>query len=250
MTATARLARLQEAFAAAVTGAGDAAIAGDLEGGFQAGLAVYRDSIAAVRERALRSAFPVVARLVGDAYFAEAARRHALASPPASADLNRYGEAFAAFLAGYEHASDLPWLADVARLEWAVHESLRAADAPALDFAALARVPEVERAGLTLALHPGVRLVRCAWPVLAIWEANQEGRDGTPDRDEGADDVLVWREGGTVRLERIEPGQAALLEGIARGDSLGEAVERAGDADPGRLLRELAVRGLLVGFRA
>lgn len=250
MTGTDSLARLQAAFAAAVTGEDEAAVAAHLAGDpalARRRLALYREAIDANRRRALRSAFPVVARLVGDAFFDEAARRLAGSAPPACADLNRYGEGFPAFLATYPHAQPMPWLADVARLEWAWHEALSAADAPGIDFAALAAVPAEEQPALRFSLHPSVRLVRSAWPVLAIWEANQPERDGTPDRDEGADDVLVWREEQRVRAALLVPPDAAFVAGLARGIPLEEAPGNEGwDFAP--MLGRLAAHGLLAGF--
>jgi hypothetical protein len=252
MTGTDALARLQAAFASAVTGDDEAAVAAHLAGDpalARRRLAIYREAIGANRRRALRSAYPVVARLVGEAFFDEAARRLAEAAPPACADLNRYGDGFPAFLATYPHAEPMPWLADVARLEWAWHEALAAADAPGIDFAALAAVPAQEQPALRLSLHPSVRLVRSAWPVLAIWEANQPDRDGTPDRDEGADDVLVWREEQRVRLALLPPPDAAFVASLGRGIPLEEAAGSEGwDFAP--MLEHLAAHGLLAGFAA
>lgn len=253
MTSVEELRRLQAEFADAVSGGDDARFARHLAGDAgtaRARLALYRDAIAANRLGALRSAFPVVARLVGDGFFAEAARRYASATPPGEADLNRYGATFAAFLAAYPHAADLPWLCDVARLEWARQESLMAPEAPALDYEALARVPDEDQPALRFALHPSLRLVRSSWPVLAIWEANQDGRDGAAEREEGADDVLVWREDGRVRLARLEPPEAAFVDALAAGIALGQAAGLDERWDFTRALRGLAARGLLTGFSA
>jgi hypothetical protein len=246
------LAAMQREFAAAVTAGGAEAFVARLAG--EPGralrrLAIYRRGIEATRCGALRAAHPVVARLVGDAFFDEAARRFALSTPPREADLNRYGAGFAAFLAGYAPAAPLPWLADVARLEWAWHESLLAADATPADFAALAGVAAEEQAALRFTLRPAVRLVRSAWPVLAIWEANQEDRDGVVDRDEGADDVLVWRDGARVRLALLGAPEAGFLEALVDGASLGEAADRAGSWDFAPALARLASLGLIAGFR-
>ncbi len=247
------LAAMQREFAAAVT-AGDADafvahLAGD-PGRALRRLAIYRRAIAANRCGALRAAYPVVARLVGDAFFDEAARRFTHASPPREADLNRYGAGLPAFLAGYPPAAALPWLADVARLEWAWHESLMAADASPADFAALAGVSGEAQPALRFALHPSVRLVRSAWPVLAIWEANQEGRDGTAARDEGADDILVWRDGARVRLALLGAPEAGFLEAIMAGVTLGEAADRAGQWDFAPALARLASLQAVTGFHA
>lgn len=255
MSGAPALRRLQEEFAAAVArdGGEGEAFAPHLAGEpslAQRRLAIYRRAIAANLRRVLRAAYPVVARLVGDGFFDEAARQYAQSSPPDDADLNRYGAGFPGFLAGYRHASGLPWLPDVARLEWAWHESLMAADAPGLDFEALARVPEGERHALGLELHASVRLVRSSWPVLAIWEANQEGRDGTVSRDEGSDDILAWRDGARVRFARLGAPEAGFLEAILAGFPLGEAADRAGQWDFASALARLAGLGLIAGFHA
>ncbi len=124
-----------------------------------------------------------------------------------------------------------------------------AGDGETLDFAALAAVPGERQGALRFRLHPAVRLVRSPWPVLAIWEANQPDRDGTPDRDEGPDDVLVWREAGTVRATRLDLPEAAFVEALARGARLDEAAGEAQWDLPGFLAR-LAGSGVLDGFRA
>jgi hypothetical protein len=252
MTHARELRRLQAEFARAILH-GDvpdfaARIAGDAGRALRQ-LAIYRRAVLANLQGALRAAYPVVARIVGDAFFDEAARCHAEASPSASGDLNCFGGAFPAFLAAYPHAGPMPWLSDVARLEWAWHESLLAADAEGLDPAALARVPVERQPGIRFTLHPAVRLVRSAWPVLSLWEANQPGRDGTPEREEGADEVLVWREEGRVRLALLSPPESAFVEAILRGRTVEEACGAA-DWDLPALLRRLSEQRVLCGFSA
>ena len=243
------LARLQAEFAAALVAEGDPGFASRLSGEPSLALrrlAIYRRAVEANRRGALRSAYPVVARLVGEAFFAEAARGFGRHCPQDDSDLNRYGAGFPAFLAAYPHASQMPWLGDVARLEWAWHEALMAADSPGLDFGALARVDEAGQPRIRFRFHAAVRLVRSAWPVFAIWEANQPGRDGTPDRDEGADDVLVWREDQRVRAMLLESPEADFVARLLEGASLEEAA--ADGWDFSAALGRLAAGGMLAGF--
>jgi hypothetical protein len=245
------LKELQEAFARAITADGEEAMIVRLTDAPAVGrqrLAVYRHAVLANATQALEAAFPVVARLVGDAYFAEAAARHLGQEPPTSGDLNRYGAGFPAFLDAYRHAAGMPWLPDVARLEWAWHDALMAADAAGLDLAALASVPETHRGGIRFLLHPSVRLVRSAWPVLAIWEANQPDRDGTPDRDAGSDDVLLWRADARVRAVLLAPAEASFLERLAARLTLEEAADLDGPWDLPGALRRFAAHGVLCGF--
>ncbi len=242
---------LQESFARAVLDDEPAALAARLHpGGDEAArrIAIYRRAVTANLVGALRGAHPVVVRLVGDSFFREAASRFARAQPPGSGDLNRFGRGFGAFLAGYEPAAPMPWLADVARLEWACHEASMAGDGEPLDFEALANVPPDAQGKLRFSLHPSASLVRSSWPILALWEANQPDRDGTPDRDDGEDCVLVWREAGEVRAVALDPRQAAFVEAITAGRALNEAVGE-GDWDLPAFLERLARHGVLGAFR-
>ena len=215
--------------------------------------AIYRGHAMANLHDALAATYPVVLRLVGDAFFAEAALRFARAHPSRGGDLDDFGEAFAAFLASYPHARSLEYLPDVARLEWACHQSARAAAAPALDAAALALVPPRLHEGLRFDVHPAARVVRSRHPVVSIWRANQPGADGTPQGD-GPEDALAMRDADGVRVERIDAFDAALLEGLARGRTLAEAT---GSFDTALMARSLAgalaryaARGVLCGFHA
>jgi hypothetical protein len=239
------LSRLQRDFLAEVFGQGEPA---------RAGLATYRRNVLANLHGALASTYPVVRRLVGDAFFREAAERFARAQPSTSGDLHLYGGEFPAFLAAYPFARELPWLSDVARLEWACHESFHAAEAPAFDGGALAAVPEERHGQIRFRLHPAVRLVASPHPVMAIWEANQPERDGTPEVSEGADHVMVWRAGSVARVERLAPAQWRLVAGLARGDTLEEALDAAGPDAAGDLLAPLLARlaadAVLAGFIA
>ena len=106
----------QDAFMAALDARTAAPIAGWLPGGDgggeaePAGLAVYRNTIAKGCVDALAANFPTVARLVGDDWFQAAAALFARDTPPASAALLAYGEAFADWLEHFPPAGDLPYL--------------------------------------------------------------------------------------------------------------------------------------------
>jgi hypothetical protein len=86
-----------------------------------AGLRAYRANAQAIAQRALVAAYPVLAQLLGEEAMAALARDLWLAHPPARGDLAWFGAELPGWLAGIDDFADMPWLADVARLEWAVH---------------------------------------------------------------------------------------------------------------------------------
>jgi hypothetical protein len=215
-------------------------------------LDVYRRNARVNHQAALAAAYPVVRRLVGDAFFAEAARRYVRASPASSGDLHGYGASLPSFLEAYGPAQGLAYLPDVARLEWAVHESFHAADAPGFDFEALGRLAPDAHGALRFRLDPDVRLVASRYPVLAIWEANQPPRDGSPDRAEGADCVLVRREGFEAIPRAIDATAWRFLDALRRGSPLEEASDALGAAArslPALLAHWISV-GVIGGFEA
>ena len=188
-------------------------------------LAVYRRNVLANLHDALAAAYPVVRRLVGETFFREAAERFAQAHPSHSGDLHRFGAGLASFLEGYPPGRELTYLPDVARLEWEVALAFHAADARRLDVRALGALSEGERGRVRFRLQPAARLLDSPHPILAIWEANQPERDGTPEPSVGCDRLLVHREGFIVRARALSPPEWRFLGSIARGEPLGKIAD-------------------------
>src|SRR5262245_47902022 len=171
----AALRELQRDLRAALLGADPAPAAGAvLDDGLtaEARIGIYRHHVFATLTAVLQAAFPVVCRLVDERFFGYAADRYIRLDPPSGPCLLEYGESFPAFLAEFPPCRELPYLADVARLEWAVH---RAPGAPEHDpmTAETLRAVAPERAGdLTIALDPSCTLLASRWPIDRIWRAN------------------------------------------------------------------------------
>jgi hypothetical protein len=247
------LRELQCGFAGAMLAAEDTAPAFAIAGPAPAGerIAIYRNAMYANYRKALGATYAVVERLVGPAFFHAAVDAFVRVHPSTSGDLNVYGDAFGDFLAAYPHAAGLPYLPDVARLEWAIDEAQRAADfarEPEAVLAALAAVPPDELAATRLDLDPSCRLVASAFPILRLWQTNQPDHQGDDrvDLDAGADALLVRREADGVSLSQLAPGEHALLASLAAGAPLGAALDAAMSADPAFAL-EAALRAHIAG---
>ena len=208
-----------------------AALAEDAGGG-DARIAVYSNAVRANYRNALGVSYRVVRELTGAPFFNAAVDAYAHAHPSTGGDLNVYGATFGDFLARYPHARDLPYLPDVARLEWALDESHRAADgdgSPERTLADLARVPGNAIAALRFALDPSCRLLRSPYPVLRIWQAHQEGfpGDARVQFDAGTDFVLVLRDATGVGAQRILAGEFTWLAALSTGADLATALDAA-----------------------
>ena len=135
------------------------------------GVAIYRNARLAILRNALAGAYPACRALVGDDCFDALVRDTLAAQACASPNLHRYGDALPNVIAQSPLAASVPYLADVARLEWCVHWAYYAPDAhvEAVDVTLLAQPADTTRAGLA----QGTRWVASPWPVVSIWRAHQ-----------------------------------------------------------------------------
>lgn len=202
--------------------------------GFPAGLAAYRANVEGNLAAALAGAYPLVRKIVGEGFFAQLCRAYGARHPSASGDLNRYGGGFARFLSDYQEVADLPYLPDVARMEWLAHRAYYARDADEFDPRALAAVPAERYALLRPRLAPACALLSSAWPLGRIWAVHQDDYRGAFEVDlrAGPDRILVHRPRWRASVDSLGAGDFQLLEAVARGAQLGTALEAALAAEP------------------
>jgi Putative DNA-binding domain len=188
---------------------------------------VYRNNVTVSLIDALAATYPAVQRITGVEFFRAMARFHIRAAPPQSPLLFEYGREFPAFIETYEHARDMPWLADVARIERAWLDAYHAADAPSLSSTALATVPPDRLSCLTFTAHPATRVTRSAYPAVAIFAMNRAEAPVTTLRSSAAEDALVTRPDMDVTVRLLPPGGATFLMSLVCGESLGAAAAAA-----------------------
>jgi Putative DNA-binding domain len=189
--------------------------------------AVYRNNVVAGLVQALKRRFPAVERIVGAEFFAAMARAFVVRHLPRTPLLATYGDEFAAFIAAFEPARELAYLADIARLEAARTRAYHAADAVPLDASRFAALDAGAIEGVRIAMHPAVEIVRSQYPIVTIWAMNAGERELAAIEDWRGEDALVARPGLEVEVRALPPGGAAFLLALAEGRPLGEAVEVA-----------------------
>ena len=188
---------------------------------------VYRNNVVVSLPEALKTGFPVIAKLLGEENMDGLARLYLHAHPPDSPVMQRYGASFPGFLATLDQLSHLPYLADVARLELALRRAYHAADAAPISPEALAAVPPEKLADVTVTLAPAVQILSSPWPIHAIWTWNTV--PGAPKPEAGAEDVLITRPGFDPQADRLPPGGAAFFTALRDGASIGAALAAGPD---------------------
>lgn len=198
-------------------------------------LQVYRNNFFEIRIAALAAVYPVVERLVGSPFFRHAARAYIQLFPSRSADLRAFGDGWPQFLREYVPAASLPYLGDVAALEWAYHYAYHGSELPPLNATWLARLAPTDQAELQLRLQPSASVIRSPYPVLRIWQANQPD---APDADvaihlhEGGAMLLVVQRELEVEFRTLGHGEGLWLCALGDDFTLVEATQQALDRDP------------------
>lgn len=213
---------------------------------------IYRASLQANLTHAMADTYPVIEKLVGRRFFEAAAPFYLRRHPSRQGDIHAFGGDFSGFLEQFEPARTLPYLADVARLEWLAHQAFHAADGVALDIGALASLAEEQLANVHLNLHPSLRLMKSAYPVHRIWQANQDNaRAAGVDLDEGAVRLAIYRDGLEIALLPLDAADYCFVSALRSKDlacASDFTLAHHPEFDPGSVLHLVFSQGLVVSL--
>lgn len=182
----------------------------------------YRGNLTSTWSKALAAAYPVIAQLVGEEFFTGLAREYGCAHPSDSGDLNRFGAQFESFLRGFEHVRDLPYLPDMARLEWQLHRIHYARHELALHTSDI-NPQTVEEQSFTW--QPSAQLFESEWAIVPLWLAHQ-GKE-FPQKMDAPSRALLSRPEWTAQVTPLHAPEYAALQALKEGKTFGDALDAA-----------------------
>jgi len=272
------LAAQQQALVAALfagPSAGTGSLAGDLSKyiaentrvSSERGLKSYQSNGRMLAERVLVAAYPVVTAIVSADSMGQLARALWHAHPPHVGDLAWWGGGLAHFMAHSPQLADVPWLPDVAQLEWALHTAHAAADV-APDPASLALLTQPDAQTLTLRLAAATQVLALDWAVGRIVAAHQLALADVPGHDahhshpalvalgdtwatHTPEHQVVWRHGYRPMCQRVSPEEALFVQALVSGCNLGDALDtmQGRSFDFAAWLPQALQQGLVLGVQ-
>lgn len=208
-------------------------------------IAIYGTSMRENLIKKLRNTYPVCFQIVGDDFFRDMAEKYSKKKPSVSFDLGNYGADFAGFIAKFLPAQSVPYLSDITKLEWLLHQLSRGKNTTVFDFSQLKTLSPAQQLQVVFELPPNSFLLKSLYPIKKIWEMHQ------PDyKDEfvvnfnaGVERLFLYNNGFTPRIEKISNQEWLLLKAIKQGKMVAELV-------PAQitLLPSLVERDWLAGF--
>ncbi|MBL4789449.1 MAG: putative DNA-binding domain-containing protein [Kordiimonadaceae bacterium] len=176
---------------------------------------VYQNNYIMTLTDVVFGVFPVVSAFVGEDFTRAAVKHFVADNPPEQACLSEYGVAFPAFLKTYEHASDVPYIGDMAKLEWAMYELQSAAE----------EKPAVLVDVVTISKN--VRFIKSEYPILSLWMVGT-GKlvPQSVHIDQGGQFVCALLNDGLVELLSLSSEEEAYLGKLSSGEK-----PKAGDEE-------------------
>lgn len=177
-------------------------------------LEIYRNNYRGNLHDALIGVYPVTGQIVGADCFRYMAHQFIGQHRSHSGNLHHYGAELAGFLASFEPVQNLPYLADVATLEWACHLAYFAENAAIFDLVNLFPISAERYSDLILQLHPACHLVCSIFPIAKIWHVHQPGADENfqLDLDDGTGNALVSRKDSLVLVSELTEAEVMWLQ--------------------------------------
>lgn len=195
-------------------------------------LDIYRRHHRESFRRHLRGRYPTVEWLIGTDSMVAMADATLRAAPPRAPSMAEYGQELVETL--LREGKDIPpYIADVARLDWALGCLSVAIDHHAIRIDALAAVPADELEHATLTLQPGLAHVRMAWPADELVQLRLAASAPEQLAFLPQDTWLELRGArGRFTMHRLGPGAFTFRARLGAGESLGPAAEAALGIEP------------------
>jgi len=194
---------------------------------------IYKNNLFISLAAALCAVYPVINKLVGDAFFSYAAKEYIKQHPSKSGDLHSFGEYFSEFLGRFSPTEKFVYLPDIAKLEWAYHLAFHAGNENGLDLDALTKLTLLQLSNIRFRINTSAALIESEYPILKIWQANQESyTGGNINLDEGGVKLIVNRNEFDIEFTALKDGEYAFLQSLMSDQSFTHACDCAVQIEP------------------
>lgn len=191
-------------------------------------LNIYRSSTQGALQKALQEIFPVCLKLVGENFFIGMANAFIEKTHSISFDIGQYGYHFPEHIRHYAPAQALPYLADVACLEWAWHCVFSGPESSSLDFKELTQILEVEWNRILFLLPTNLFLLESHYPIHRIWQVNQDTFTDDPTIELTQPRLfyfIIWRQELVVHIDELTYFEWRVLHWLKAGLTIAEVCD-------------------------
>ncbi len=215
------LANLQSLFQGHVVGGDRAALpafVGDATASAEERLGVYYEAYRLRLLEILRDDFPGLCGLMTADEFESLGLRYLDRHPSHDPSVRSFGRHLGEFLATDSAFAQRPYLAEMARFEWARGLAFDGAEAEVMTLEDLGALPGEDWPALRVRFHPTLQRSRFAWNTGPVWRAiDTQATVPPPARLEHPESWAIWRRGVTGYWRSLGEAEAGAMDAFADG---------------------------------
>lgn len=186
-------------------------------------LAVYSDAYFSRIVEALEIDFEATCKVLGKETFFELVKDYLKEFPSTSTNIDEIGSKLPDFIRKLDPGITIPYLSELAQVEWALIEAFYADDLPLFDPNSLRKVPHASWDKVKLIMDTSVKLIETKWPVHIIWEARKSSI--VPEIRQSPGLYLIYRNGYSVELREKSETEFKALKLAQDGQNIGTICE-------------------------
>jgi len=204
----------------------------ECEASEQSRFSIYKNNVFHSLTQALSAQFPVCTQLVGEDFFKGCSKAYLSNQLPDRADMILIGRTFSDFLKEFEHTKNMPYLAQVANLEYSRALSLHSEDLNCISHKDLASMDIAILQQQSLIFHPSVHLVQSEFSIFSIWKGHQPNQKMESSVINIPEATLIFRDEFRVACIELDQATFNCLSLWKAGQSLIEGIQNTIETFP------------------
>ena len=198
----------------------------------KARLAIYKNNTFQSLIDALAETFPNTEKNVGKDFFSLLGKEFIQSFPPKNPSLIYFGRELPQFIHKHKSTEELPYLANLAELEFQRHCAYYAKDEPILTLNDYAEIQPNDLASKKVIPQASAALLQSEFAVYDIWNLNQNPENTKEINFKATQFILTIREETNIYSYSLEEPTWLFLNYLSIQDSIGVSIEKVTDTFP------------------
>jgi len=185
---------------------------------------IYQNNVFAATREYLDEVYPATRGVVGADFFKQMAQRFIQTNPPNEGNIHLYGEQMVDIVSQFNTLKQMPYLAPLMSMEWALHTAYfsqisDAIDPNSIDQETLLTMP--------VEFNDSVCIIESMLPIYEIHRQSLPDYQGevSINLDSGGDVILIYKQGHAVHHRQLTEEEALFFKEIEKSENLLQAID-------------------------
>ena len=216
-------------------------------------LEIYRNNVFGNFDSVLEIIYPITKKIVGENYFDNLCKKYHKQHPSKSGNLDDYGKYFYKLINDLKSEHKLPYLKDVAKIEWQCHFAYFTKDVAGFEVEKFQNLKEKELFKVRFKLHPSSYLLASKHPIYSVWKFSESDKKQKLNLGKLKNEwVLIERANWKTNVLELSEPEFLFLKHIKKGQNLYQIYQdlnkKYPNFDIGSLINKYISNGVISGY--